>query len=240
MNAEAKVNNKVLLSGKIYTKPKLSHELYGEGFYEFILEVPRLSEQKDYIPVTISERLMGIDSLTVGKNVSFYGQFRSFNKMVGDKSKLMLNVFVKDFAEFDPDEGANPNVAELTGYVCKPPIYRTTPFNREICDMLIAVNRAYDKSDYIPCIAWGRNARYARNFEVGQCISIAGRIQSREYHKKLDDGTTEVRTAYELSINKIFTDEDNDDSFASGSVPEGEPHAFGASFHHTEAQGSKE
>lgn len=216
MNAETKVNNKVFLSGKIFTEPKFSHELYGEGFYEFTLEVPRLSEQKDYIPITISERLMGIDTLTVGKKISFYGQFRSFNKMVGEKSKLMLNVFVKDFVdESGLNEDYNPNVAELTGYICKPPVYRTTPFNREICDMLIAVNRAYDKSDYIPCIAWGRNARYVKNFEVGQCVSIAGRIQSREYHKKLDDGTTEVRTAYELSINKIFTD-DNSSGFKSG------------------------
>ncbi len=200
---ETKTNNRVFLSGTVYSEPVFSHELYGEGFYEFILEVPRLSEQKDYIPVTISERLLS-DELKKDQKVSFYGQFRSFNKIVGEKSKLMLTVFVRDFGEA---ESSNPNVAELTGYVCKTPMYRTTPFNREICDLLLAVNRAYDKSDYIPCIAWGRNARFVREISVGQKISVSGRIQSREYNKKLESGVTEVRTAYELSINKIFIEE---------------------------------
>ncbi len=200
---ETKTNNRVFLSGTVYSEPVFSHELYGEGFYEFILEVPRLSEQKDYIPVTISERLLS-DELKKGEKVSFYGQFRSFNKIVGEKSKLMLTVFVRDFGEA---ESSNPNVAELTGYICKTPMYRTTPFNREICDLLLAVNRAYDKSDYIPCIAWGRNARFVREISVGQKISVSGRIQSREYNKKLESGITEVRTAYELSINKIFIEE---------------------------------
>ena len=208
MNSETKANNKVFLSGIIHTQPTLSHELYGEGFYEFALEVSRLSEQKDYVPVTVSNRLVDVNTLVVGKKISFYGQFRSFNKMVGDRSKLMLNVFVKDFAdESTLPDSFNPNIAELTGYICKPPIYRTTPFNREICDLLVAVNRAYDKSDYIPCIAWGRNARFVKNLNVGQCVSLAGRIQSREYHKKLEDDTVEVRTAYELSLNKIFLEE---------------------------------
>ncbi|MBE5731028.1 MAG: single-stranded DNA-binding protein [Clostridiales bacterium] len=206
MNAEIKISNKVFLSGTVFSKPKFSHELYGEGFYEFILEVPRLSEQKDYIPVTISERLMGND-LTEGEKISFYGQFRSFNKLVADKSKLMLTVFVRDFAQ--GEEGGNPNIAELTGYVCKAPMYRTTPFNREICDVLLAVNRAYDKSDYIPCIAWGRNARFVKDIAVGQKLSVSGRIQSREYNKRLDNGDMETRTAYELSINKIFMEEDS-------------------------------
>ena len=206
MNMEVRANNKVFLSGVVYSEPTFSHELYGEGFYEFILEVPRLSEQKDYIPTTISERLMGSVSIRKGETVSFFGQFRSFNKLVGDKSKLMLTVFVRDFCSTDDME--NPNIAELTGYVCKSPMYRTTPFNREICDVLLAVNRAYDKSDYIPCIAWGRNARFVRDIQVGQKISISGRIQSREYVKKLENGEQETRTAYELSINKIFI-EDN-------------------------------
>lgn len=206
MNVEIKTSNKVFLSGTVFSKPSFSHELYGEGFYEFILEVPRLSEQKDYIPVTISERLMGSASLIEGEKISFYGQFRSFNKLVGEKSKLMLTVFVRDFAQ--DEEGNNPNIAELTGYVCKAPMYRTTPFNREICDVLLAVNRAYDKSDYIPCIAWGRNARFVKDIAVGQKLSVSGRIQSREYNKRLDNGETETRTAYELSINKIFIEED--------------------------------
>ncbi|CDB25410.1 single-strand binding protein/Primosomal replication protein n [Firmicutes bacterium CAG:552] len=206
MNNEAKTNNKVYLSGTIESEPVFSHELYGEGFYEFTLRVPRLSEQSDVIPITISERLLGEKNLVKGTKISFYGQFRSFNKLVGEKSKLMLTVFVRDF--LDEDEEANPNVTELTGYVCKQPMYRTTPFNREICDLLIAVNRAYDKSDYIPCIAWGRNARFVKEMAVGQKLSLSGRIQSREYTKKLPDGSSEIRVAYELSVNKIFMEEE--------------------------------
>ena len=206
MNNEAKTNNKVYLSGTIESEPVFSHELYGEGFYEFTLRVPRLSEQSDVIPITISERLLGEKNLVQGTKISFYGQFRSFNKLVGEKSKLMLTVFVRDF--LDEDEEANPNVTELTGYVCKQPMYRTTPFNREICDLLIAVNRAYDKSDYIPCIAWGRNARFVKEMAVGQKLSLSGRIQSREYTKKLPDGSSEIRVAYELSVNKIFMEEE--------------------------------
>ena len=206
MNNEAKTNNKVYLSGTIESEPVFSHELYGEGFYEFTLRVPRLSEQSDVIPITISERLLGEKNLVKGTKISFYGQFRSFNKLVGEKSKLMLTVFVRDF--LDVDEEANPNVTELTGYVCKQPMYRTTPFNREICDLLIAVNRAYDKSDYIPCIAWGRNARFVKEMAVGQKLSLSGRIQSREYTKKLPDGSSEIRVAYELSVNKIFMEEE--------------------------------
>ena len=206
MNNEAKTNNKVYLSGTIESEPVFSHELYGEGFYEFTLRVPRLSEQSAVIPITISERLLGEKNLVKGTKISFYGQFRSFNKLVGEKSKLMLTVFVRDF--LDEDEEANPNVTELTGYVCKQPMYRTTPFNREICDLLIAVNRAYDKSDYIPCIAWGRNARFVKEMAVGQKLSLSGRIQSREYTKKLPDGSSEIRVAYELSVNKIFMEEE--------------------------------
>lgn len=206
MNNEAKTNNKVYLSGTIESEPVFSHELYGEGFYEFTLRVPRLSEQSDVIPITISERLLGEKNLVKGTKISFYGQFRSFNKLVGEKSKLMLTVFVRDF--LDEDEEANPNVTELTGYVCKQPMYRTTPFNREICDLLIAVNRAYDKSDYIPCISWGRNARFVKEMAVGQKLSLSGRIQSREYTKKLPDGSSEIRVAYELSVNKIFMEEE--------------------------------
>lgn len=206
MNNEAKTNNKVYLSGTIESEPVFSHELYGEGFYEFTLRVPRLSEQSDVIPITISERLLGEKNLVKGTKISFYGQFRSFNKLVGEKSKLMLTVFVRDF--LDEDEEENPNVTELTGYVCKQPMYRTTPFNREICDLLIAVNRAYDKSDYIPCIAWGRNARFVKEMAVGQKLSLSGRIQSREYTKKLPDGSSEIRVAYELSVNKIFMEEE--------------------------------
>ena len=199
------LNNKVRLSGYVESEPKFSHELYGEGFYEFMLRVPRLSQQSDIIPVTVSERLMtGVDFAIVTK-LAVNGQFRSYNKFVDGKSKLMLTVFVRDFFESAEDE--NPNEVELCGYVCKPPVYRTTPFNREICDLLVAVNRAYNKSDYIPCIAWGRNARFVRDIEVGRKLVISGRIQSRQYTKKLSEEESEVRVAYELSISKIVADE---------------------------------
>ena len=193
-------SNKVYLCGMVETDPVYSHELYGEGFYEFSLKVPRLSGQNDVIPLTVSERLISGADLSIGTKIALNGQFRSYNKMVDEKSKLMLTVFVRDFCDFSEE---NPNTVELAGYICKPPIYRTTPFNREICDLLIAVNRAYNKSDYIPCIAWGRNARFVKNVEVGQKLTIQGRIQSREYVKKLSETESETRVAYELSVNKI-------------------------------------
>lgn len=197
-------SNKVYLCGTVESDPVYSHELYGEGFYEFLLKVPRLSGQNDIIPLTVSERIINDAKIAVGERIALNGQFRSYNKMVDEKSKLMLTVFVRDFCA--PGE-ENPNTVELSGYICKPPIYRTTPFNREICDLLIAVNRAYNKSDYIPCIAWGRNARFVKSVEVGQKIVIQGRIQSREYVKKLSEIQSETRVAYELSINKINIEE---------------------------------
>ena len=208
MNNEATYlkNNVVYLCGTVSASPKYSHELYGEGFYEFSLCVVRLSGQCDYIPVTVSERLMSGVDLSEGTEVALNGQFRSYNKIENAKSKLMLTVFVRDFVP--PEASKNPNTAELLGYVCKPPVYRTTPFNREICDVLLAVNRAYNKSDYIPCIAWGRNARFVRDIEVGQKIFVSGRIQSREYTKKLSETESEVRVAYELSIGKILRGDD--------------------------------
>ena len=201
-------NNKVYLCGTVHSEPAYSHELYGEGFYEFTLKVPRLSEQCDYVPITVSERLLGGVDASVGAMVALNGQFRSYNKMENAKSKLMLTVFVRDFV--DPTEWQNPNTVELSGYICKAPVYRTTPFNREICDVLLAVNRAYNKSDYIPCIAWGRNARFVRDIEVGQRITVFGRIQSREYTKKFSETESEVRTAYELSIGRIVRGEAED------------------------------
>ena len=197
-------SNKVYLCGTVETEPVYSHELYGEGFYEFLLKVPRLSGQNDIIPLTVSERIINDANIGVGEKIALNGQFRSYNKMVDEKSKLMLTVFVRDFCE--PSE-ENPNTVELSGYICKPPIYRTTPFNREICDLLIAVNRAYNKSDYIPCIAWGRNARFVKSVEVGQKLALQGRIQSREYIKKFSETESETRVAYELSINKINLEE---------------------------------
>ena len=201
MNYLAEKNNKVFVSGEIVTEAEFSHEVYGEGFYEMNVLVKRLSGHGDVLPVTISERLITDRDLKVGMTINALGQFRSYNKLVDGKSKLMLTVFVRELLE--EGEFRNPNSIVLTGYVCKPPVYRTTPFNREIADILIAVNRSYNKSDYIPCIAWGRNARFAKNLAVGEKIAISGRIQSREYQKKITDDDVRTLTAYEVSISKL-------------------------------------
>ena len=203
-NADLNGTNTVFLRGVVMTEPTLSHELYGEGFYEFTVSVPRLSEQLDLIPVTASERSMAEHRPKVGETVAIEGQFRSYNKVTDGHSRLMLTVFVREFADPD-DEYANPNTLELVGYICKTPIYRTTPLSREICDMLVAVNRAFNKSDYLPCIAWGRNARYCRTLAVGTKLRITGRIQSRVYVKKLSDDVSETRTAYEISVSRVET-----------------------------------
>lgn len=201
-----KNNNKVYVRGEILSSAKFSHEVYGEGFYEMEVMVKRLSGQADVLPVTVSERLMQEKDLQVGKTISAIGQFRSYNKLVDNKSKLMLTVFVREIVENDLNK--NPNSITLSGYICKEPIYRTTPFNREIADVLLAVNRAYNKSDYIPCIAWGRNARFVKNLQVGDFMTISGRIQSREYQKKFSDDDIRTMVAYEVSINKLSTEEE--------------------------------
>ncbi len=201
MNCFENDNNKVFIRGEIVSNAEFSHEVYSEGFYEILVEVKRLSGQADILPVTISERLISNKGLKVGDVINALGQFRSYNKLVDGKSKLMLTVFVRELLEDNPLK--NPNSIVLCGYICKPPTYRTTPFNREIADILIAVNRSYNKSDYIPCIAWGRNARFAKNLAVGEKIGISGRIQSREYQKRLSDDEIKTMTAYEVSINKL-------------------------------------
>lgn len=204
---ENALNNRVFIRGEILSKASFSHEIYGEGFYEMEVKVDRLSGQSDTLPITISERLIEEKDLQIGSTISAIGQFRSYNKIVDGKSKLMLTVFVRELISVD--ESKNPNNIILSGYICKEPIYRTTPFNREISDILIAVNRAYNKSDYIPCIAWGRNARFVKSLKVGDFITISGRIQSREYQKKYSDTDIRVHTAYEVSINKLSTEEED-------------------------------
>lgn len=210
MNNQAENNNKVFISGEIVSQAEFSHEVYGEGFYEMSVLVKRLSGQGDVLPVTVSERLIADKALKLGSTLNALGQFRSYNKLVDGKSKLMLTVFVRELLDFTPVK--NPNTIVLSGYVCKPPVYRTTPFNREIADILLAVNRSYNKSDYIPCIAWGRNARFAKNLAVGEKIAIAGRIQSREYQKKISEEDVRTLTAYEVSVSKLAAYE-NVDSF---------------------------
>ena len=195
-------NNKVMVAGTVHTPLVYSHEMYGENFYNFDLAVPRLSEYVDLLPVTISERLMRDIELKPGTEAVIEGQFRSYNKFIDGKNRLILTVFTRDIYP-KKDAIKNPNQIYLNGFICKEPVYRTTPFNREITDILLAVNRAYGKSDYIPTIAWGRNARFSQHLKVGDNIKIWGRIQSRVYQKKLPDGEVEERTAYEVSISKM-------------------------------------
>ena len=195
------ITNKVFLTGEIVLQPTYSHEMFGEGFFETAIAVKRLSEQVDILPITISERLIAEKDIKMGDNVTVYGQFRSYNKIVDGKSRLMLTVFVREVLDYDPD--SNPNAIELIGFICKPTVYRTTPFNREICDLLVAVNRAYNKSDYIPCIAWGRNARFVKYLTVGEQVAVYGRIQSREYQKKVSEDEFVTKTAFEVSVSRI-------------------------------------
>ncbi len=212
MNYEQMNNNRVFLTGKVATEPKFSHETFGEAFYEIDLEVERLSQNIDIIPITISEKLMTGNLIQVGNVVSIKGQFRSYNKSDDTKSHLMLTVFVREVTTEQKDMPTN--IIEINGFICKSPIYRTTPFKREICDVLIAVNRAYNKSDYLPCIAWGRNARFIKDAAVGDKVNLVGRIQSRVYQKKLEDGNVEDRVAYEVSVGRITLDNENEENAA--------------------------
>ena len=198
-------NNVVVVVGRIFTDLEYSHQLYGEKFFNFILEVPRLSETKDYLPVTISNRLFEGMNLQVGTRVKIEGQLRSYNRKSPEegKNKLILTIFTRDIRVLSEDEVVkNPNEIFLDGFICKKPVYRTTPFGREITDLLIAVNRPYNKSDYIPVIAWGRNARFSEKLEIGDRIRLWGRVQSREYQKKLGDEVA-TKVAYEVSITRM-------------------------------------
>ncbi len=208
MDYNAEKNNRVYFMGEIVSEAKFSHEVYGEGFYEFFVKVMRLSGQADILPVTISERLIQGNDLKMGSTICALGQFRSYNKLEGNRSRLMLTVFVREIMDVAPAK--NPNSIVLSGYICKPPVYRTTPFNREIADLLVAVNRAYNKSDYIPCIAWGRNARFVQNLKVGDRVALSGRIQSREYQKRLSETDVVTMTAYEVSVSKLAAFEDGE------------------------------
>lgn len=196
-------NNKVLLLGKVIREPELSHEVYGEKFYEFSMEIKRLSGSTDTLPIMFSERLMINDLLKNGTVIKLNGQYRSYNNPSDGKSKLVLMVFAREIFEVNPEEESDQNEIILEGFVCKKPNYRQTPFGREISDLLVAVNRAYNKSDYIPCIAWGRNAKYCESFIIGEKIKVYGRVQSREYEKKMQDGTAEKKVAYEISVAKL-------------------------------------
>lgn len=217
-------NNYLTLVGKVTSEKRFSHEIYGERFYSFDLSIPRLSESEDVIPITVSERLINEDMMVIGTRLLVKGQFRSYNSYENEKNKLILTVFAKDIKKIEDEQSIQNNENEsdneiipnefakkdavtnevvLIGYICKKPIYRQTPFGREIADLLLAVNRAYNKSDYIPSIAWGRNARFCQNLEVGTEVKIVGRIQSRNYEKKYENGEVVKKVAYEVSIGNL-------------------------------------
>ena len=197
-------NNQVSIMGKVASGFTFSHQVYGEGFYLVDVLVKRLSDSEDRIPLMVSERLVDVTQDYEGEYIMVQGQFRSYNRHEEKKNRLVLSVFVRELAFVEEaDDSIKTNQIFLDGYICKPPVYRKTPLGREIADLLLAVNRPYGKSDYIPCICWGRNARYASAFEVGGHVLIWGRIQSREYIKKLGENETEKRVAYEVSVSKL-------------------------------------
>ena len=205
MNTNYLENNHLVLVGKVASEKRYSHEIYGEKFYIFNLEVIRLSSTVDIIPITVSERLLTSIDLEMGRVLKVEGQFRSYNNYENERNRLILTVFAKEIMEVSEEDAKDDvsNEVTLLGYICKKPIYRQTPFGREIADILLAVNRAYNKSDYIPCIAWGRNARFCENMEVGTEVKLTGRVQSRMYEKKHEDGTVEQRVAYEVSVASL-------------------------------------
>lgn len=194
--------NVVNMLGEITEELKLSHEIFGEKFYSTKIKIRRLSDSQDILPITVSERLIVDLDMKIGKTVEVNGQLRSYNKVVDGKNKLILTIFARELV-FVEEENKDPNSIFLDGYVCKNPIYRKTPLGREITDLLLAVNRAYNKSDYIPSIAWGRNAKFCKNLKVGDRVQLWGRIQSRQYEKKIEDGEIDVKVAYEVSVSKM-------------------------------------
>ncbi len=202
-------NNNVLIGGEIVEGIEYSHEIFDEKFYKFSIKSKRLSDQEDVLPVIISERIMDLNEIKIGKIVKIEGQFRSYNLQQEKRNKLVLSIFVKQIEFTDDENILKINVANFIGYICKTPIYRTTPLGREIADVLVAVNRTYKKSDYIPCILWGRNAKFCESLPVGTEVKLTGRIQSRPYEKKLDSGEIIKRVAYEVSVSKFGTIDEN-------------------------------
>lgn len=194
--------NSIHLKGQICQNLQFGHELFGEQFYVTTLRVPRLSGAEDFLPITLSERLLIDSPLANGSELCLEGQLRSYNKVIEGAGRLLITAFAQKLLDCETDE-ENPNRVQLTGALCKPPSYRTTPFGREIADLMLAVNRSYGKSDYIPCITWGRTARYASNLKIGDKVQLVGRFQSRTYQKQMPDGTTLNKVAYEVSVSRL-------------------------------------
>lgn len=197
-------NNQVTIAGRVVGEFGYSHTVYGEDFYTVDIEVSRLSNSNDIIPVMVSERILDVRADYRGYVLRANGQFRSYNRHEEKHNRLVLSAFARELKFLEEEDSLAPvNQIFLDGFICKPPVYRKTPLGREIADLLLAVNRPYGKSDYIPCICWGRNARYASAFEVGGHVLIWGRIQSREYMKRIGENETQKRIAYEVSVSKL-------------------------------------
>ncbi len=196
-------NNNVEIGGEIIEEAKFSHEIYDEKFYKFLIKTKRLSDYEDILPVIISERLVNLEEIKIGKIVKISGQFRSYNLQTETRNRLLLSIFVKEIEFTEDDKVLTLNDANFIGYICKEPVYRKTPLGREIADVLIAINRTYKKSDYVPCILWGRNAKFCETLNVGDLVKLNGRIQSRTYEKKITDGEIIKKTAYEVSVSKF-------------------------------------
>ncbi len=196
-------SNSVIIGGAIVSVPEYSHEIFEEKFYRFNIETKRLSNSSDILPVIISERLIDLEDLKVGEYIKLEGQFRSYNQQTEGRSKLVLSIFAREIELNQTEEVLTINDANFIGYICKTPVYRKTPLGREIADILLAVNRTYKKSDYIPCILWGRNAKFCEKLPVGTMVKLSGRIQSRKYEKKYEDGTSKEMVAYEISVAKF-------------------------------------
>ena len=194
--------NIIHLKGQICQNLQFGHELFGEQFFVTTLRVPRLSGAEDFLPITLSERLLLDAPIANGTEICLEGQLRSYNKVIEGSGRLLITAFAQRLIDCEADD-ENPNRVQLTGALCKPPSYRTTPFGREIADLMLAVNRSYGKSDYIPCITWGRTARYAANLKTGDKVQLVGRFQSRAYQKQLPDGTTLNKVAYEVSVSRL-------------------------------------
>ena len=204
MTEKVMENNQVSVMGTIVSDFEFSHQIFGEGFYMVDIMVERLSDSADLIPLMVSERLIDVTADYKGYHIAVTGQFRSYNRHEEHRNRLVLSVFAREITFLNEiEESAKTNQIFLDGYICKEPIYRKTPLGREIADLLLAVNRPYGKSDYIPCICWGRNAKYASTFQVGQKCSVWGRIQSREYVKKINEEEMEKRVAFEVSVSKL-------------------------------------
>lgn len=209
MQNDLRLNNYVKVCGEVVSEFTFAHEFYGEKFYNFYIKCNRLSDTSDILPVTISERLITDNIKPIGTPISISGQIRSYNSYENNKNHLILSIFAKE-VEYGANEDENPNTVVINGYICRKPVYRTTPFGREISDMLIAANRSYNKSDYIPCITWGRNAKFVSTLNIGENIKITGRMQSRKYQKKVSENEIIEKTAFEVSVSRIEIVENNE------------------------------